>query len=110
MPQLRLSTTKQATRLGQAANALRPSTGAAWTQTRPDIPGLPLDYTGALPPGRRGGQFSEFGFFERAQTKEQDAALMMMLVGMLDKAALNAHTVLLNLYLSTMERSSWQRR
>ncbi len=30
-------------------------------------------------------EFSEFGVFEPTQTKVQDAALMMMLVGMLDK-------------------------
>ena len=46
------------------------------------VKGLPLDYTGALV-GQ--DEYSEFGFFEPTQTKEQDAALMMMLIGMLDK-------------------------
>ena len=47
-----------------------------------DVPGQPLGYTGALV-GQ--DEYSEFGFFEPTQTKEQDAALMMMLIGMLDK-------------------------
>jgi hypothetical protein len=65
----------KATRLGQAMHFDH------WHGPT-DIPGLPLGYTGALV-GEE--EFSEFGFFEPTQTKEQDAALMMMLVGMLDK-------------------------
>ncbi len=63
----------KATRLGQAMHFDH------WHGST-DIPGLPLPYTGALV-GEE--EFSEFGFFEPAQTRQQDAALMTMLVGML---------------------------